>query len=93
MKEFMFWGCFSYYEKGPCYIWKDETVAEKKAVIKDLEARNTSIEETNRRMQEITNSVQRIRLQNKLGTKPRRIIHLFEQRVRKGESISTDIKR
>jgi len=50
VKEFMFWGCFSYYEKGPCHIWKDETMAEKKAAIKDLEARNAVIEETNRRM-------------------------------------------
>ena len=29
--EFMFWGSFSYYEKGPCYIWEPETAAEKKA--------------------------------------------------------------
>ena len=28
--EFMFWGCFSYDKKGPFYIWKNETAAEKK---------------------------------------------------------------
>ena len=71
VKEFMFWGCFPYYEKGPCHIWKDETMAEKKAAIKDLEARNAVIEETNRRMQEITSGVQRIGLRNKPGTKPK----------------------
>jgi len=29
-KEFMFWGCFSYDLKGPCYIWEEEILAEKK---------------------------------------------------------------
>lgn len=34
--EFMFWGCFSYDQKGPCYIWKSETVAEKKECVEHL---------------------------------------------------------
>jgi len=46
-------------------------MAEKKAAIKDLEARNAVIEETNRRMWEITSGVQRIGLRNKPGTKPK----------------------
>ena len=39
-KEFMFWGCFSYDKKGPCFIWEDETTTEKEAAKKDLKARN-----------------------------------------------------
>jgi hypothetical protein len=41
--EFMFWGSFSYYEKGPCHIWKPETAAEKKASKEDLEKRNAEV--------------------------------------------------
>jgi hypothetical protein len=26
----MFWGCFLYNKKGPCYIWETETLKEKK---------------------------------------------------------------
>jgi hypothetical protein len=31
--EFMWWSCFSYYEKGPYHIWEPETLAEKKAYV------------------------------------------------------------
>ena len=39
----MFWGSFSYYEKGPCHIWEPETAAKKKALKADLEERNAKI--------------------------------------------------
>jgi hypothetical protein len=35
LKESIFWGYFSYYEKGP--YWKDEIAKEKKDAAKDLE--------------------------------------------------------
>lgn len=38
--EFMWWSCFSYYEKGPYHIWATETAADKKAMHADLAARN-----------------------------------------------------
>ena len=38
----MWWSCFSYYEKGPYYIWQAETAAEKKAATADLVARNAA---------------------------------------------------
>jgi hypothetical protein len=47
--EFMFWGSFSYYVKGECYIWKPETVEEKKALKIDLEKRNKAIEVENKK--------------------------------------------
>ena len=33
----MFWGGFSYDKKGPCHIWKNETVKEKKEAEEELE--------------------------------------------------------
>jgi hypothetical protein len=67
----MFWGCFLYYEKGPCYIWKDKTAAEKRAATKDLEARNAAVEEMNRRVWEITSGIRCVGLRNKPGNKPK----------------------
>lgn len=29
-KEFMWWSCFTWYEKGPYHIWEDEKPEEKK---------------------------------------------------------------
>jgi len=37
-KEFMFWGCFSFDKKGPCYIWEDETLKERKEADAWIEA-------------------------------------------------------
>jgi hypothetical protein len=42
--EFIFWGSFSYYVKGECYIWKLETAEEKKALKIDLEKRRGGID-------------------------------------------------
>jgi len=41
--KFIFWGCFSWYRKGPFHIWKPETEAEKKEA---AEAINTWNRET-----------------------------------------------
>ena len=38
--EFMWWSCFSYYEKGPFHIWEEKTKKEKEACKKDLAERN-----------------------------------------------------
>jgi parvulin-like peptidyl-prolyl isomerase len=48
----MFWGSFSYYKKGPCYIWEPETAAEKKASKKDLDNRNTEVKARHRKLWE-----------------------------------------
>jgi hypothetical protein len=43
-KQFMFWGCFSYEEKGPCHIWEEETEKEKREAPKWTEERNKELE-------------------------------------------------
>src|SRR6266480_644763 len=42
--EFMFWGCFTYKEKGPCHIYPAETAAMKKQVINEIEELNKTLE-------------------------------------------------
>ena len=66
----MFWGAFSYQEKGPYYIWKDETVKEKKAAKEDLAARNALTEAAYKTAWELETSIARIGLRNKPGKKP-----------------------
>lgn len=66
----MFWGRFSYYERGLCYAWKDETTVETHAVVKVLDAWNTLAEEVYRRMWEITAGMRRTGLRNKPRKKP-----------------------
>ena len=40
----MFWGCFSYDKKGPCYIWEEETKKQKKEAEDWIEAQNKILE-------------------------------------------------
>src|SRR5579871_2576054 len=40
--EFMFWGCFTYKEKGPYHIYSPESAAMKKQSLKDIVARQVS---------------------------------------------------
>lgn len=42
--EFLFWGCFSYDEKGPCHVWWPETAAQKKQAKLEIDALNLTIE-------------------------------------------------
>ena len=69
-KEFMFWGCFSYDKQGPCFIWEDETAAEKEAAKKDLKARNDTRYESDKLAWELETGMRRVGLRNKPGIKP-----------------------
>lgn len=69
-KEFMFWGAFSWQEKGPCHIWKDETAKEKREATADLEVRNSLTEEAHKIAQGLETSIARLGLRNKPGKKP-----------------------
>jgi transposase len=70
-KQFMFWGCFSYDKKGPCHIWADETVTEKKEADKWLEEQNKILEPEARANWEIETAMRRVRItRNMPGTKP-----------------------
>lgn len=42
--EFMFWGSFTYYFKGPCHIWHTEKAKESKNSLNILKGWNDSIE-------------------------------------------------
>jgi hypothetical protein len=42
--EFMFWGCFTYNSKGPCHIWKTQTVTQRKKDNLELEQLNNELE-------------------------------------------------
>ena len=68
----MFWGCFSYDQKGPCYIWEDKTPAEKKEAKKWLEERNAELEPLCKQAWELETALQRLRItRNVGGPKPR----------------------
>jgi hypothetical protein len=58
-KEFMFWGAFSYDKKGPCWIWEDETAAEKKFAIAELKRMNALREDDDRAAWELAQQLKR----------------------------------
>ena len=61
-KSLMFWGCFSYHFKGPCYIWEAETAAERKQSEQQLAALNKAREPALRESWELTTGLQRVKL-------------------------------
>lgn len=60
--EFMFWGCFSYDQKGPYHIWKAETAADRKLADEDLGQMNAALEPIMRAEWELTNPMSRLRI-------------------------------
>lgn len=71
--DFMFWGCFSYEECGPCHIWFTETAQEKKAAEKELEEMNKEIEPKARydwEMDQVTGGVECLLCDGRRGRKP-----------------------
>jgi transposase len=70
-KQFMFWGCFSYDEKGPCHIWEDETAKEKEEAIEWLKAKNAELEPLRKQAWELETALRRLNIQrNPGGRKP-----------------------
>ena len=68
--EFMFWGCFSYDSKGPCYCWPSETASERRQAAADLKEWNKALEEEFRLEWEAVTAVQRLGLRTRPGKKP-----------------------
>ena len=66
----MFWGCFSYDYKGPCYCWKAETAQEKKVANQALEKMNEELEPLMKEKWELENGLRRLGLRNLPGNKP-----------------------
>ena len=69
--EFMFWGCFTYEKKGPCYVWQPETAAEKKEAATAIAALNEGREQRLREEWELERGVDRLALKTRSGPKPR----------------------
>ncbi|KAI1520645.1 HTH-Tnp-Tc3-2 domain containing protein [Pyrenophora tritici-repentis] len=67
--EFMFWGCFSYDKKGPCYFYQPETKAEREDAACRIEQLNAELEPLQREEWELSESM-RTGLRNKRGRKP-----------------------
>jgi hypothetical protein len=67
--EFMFWGSFSYDHKGTYYIWKTQTVAERKKDDLELDQLNKELEAAAKTEWEITTGLQRINLRRNPGGK------------------------
>jgi len=68
--EFMFWGCFSWDQKGPCHIWSKETPDEKKKNDKLLAKFNEELEPILKAEWELITPTRRLGLRNKPGPKP-----------------------
>lgn len=69
--EFMFWGCFSYYKKGPCHSYIPETAAEKKKAQKVIEKMNEELEPILREEWELSNGMRRLKINPSVGRKPK----------------------
>jgi transposase len=60
---FMFWGCFSYNHKGPCFVWPEaETAAEKKTATQVLDEVNKEREEHCRNEWMLSSGLGRVKL-------------------------------
>ena len=69
--EFIFWACFSYDKKGPCYCWKAETAAERKIATAELARLNADKEAEDKANWELQTAMSRINLRGKTkGRKP-----------------------
>jgi hypothetical protein len=68
----MFWGCFSYDEKGPCHIWEEETAKERKEAKEYMDKENEKNELGKREEWELETALRRVRIaRNMGGAKPR----------------------
>ena len=64
--KFMFWGCFSYNQKGPCHIWRPETAVEKREAEKEIQEWNNEISS----IRELEWQLSKSRLRPTKGPKP-----------------------
>ncbi len=65
----MFWGSFTYDKKGPCHVWKPETVKEKKTVKEELDRLNAELKPKVKRKWELETSMKRLNLKRKTEEK------------------------
>lgn len=85
--EFMFWGAFSYDHKGPCHVYKKETVAERRQAAEEVEAWNRDLEEAAKEDWELATAMRRTNLRQRIGgTKP-----TWQFTVKTGKLASTSL--
>jgi hypothetical protein len=60
----MFWGCFTYYKKGPCHIWEPETPKQKKEADTYLAKLNAELEPIMREEWELNTAMEQTSLRN-----------------------------
>lgn len=60
--KFMFWECFLYDYKGPCYCWKSETAKEKKSAEDQIKDLNRRLEPIPRQEWELSKGTNRLGL-------------------------------
>jgi hypothetical protein len=65
--EFMFWGCFTWDQKGPYHIWTKKTAEERTASEKELMKLNKTFEFHLRAEWEISTATRRINLRRRPG--------------------------
>jgi len=68
--EFMFWSSFSYFEKGPCHIYRKETAAQRKKSLGVIEKLNKELEPLKRVEWELEAGMKRLGLRGRPGIKP-----------------------
>jgi hypothetical protein len=58
----MFWGCFLYNWKGPCYIWKDKIDKEKQEAKEWIKQKNKELEPLCKREWELATLMRRLKI-------------------------------
>jgi len=84
--EFMFWGSFSWYQKGPCHIWRAETAKERRESELEIDQLNALNEPEKMAEWELTQPFSRLTLRPRKGKKPQwRFTHATGKLARKGK--------
>ena len=67
----MFWGCFSYDQKGPIHCWRSETKKEKVTATQELDRINAAIEPHCKAIWDRLLAEKRARSQGRRGRQPK----------------------
>lgn len=68
--DFMFWGSFTYDEKGPCHVWRSQTVVQRKKDDLKLVKLNEELEPIEKAQWELNTGLRRLDLRPKRGRRP-----------------------
>src|SRR6266480_820751 len=77
--EFMFWGSFTYHEKGPCHIYPRETIVMKKKGLEDVARLNNIMEPVKKEEWELAEEERIKRQKQKMVEKERWLQEMINQ--------------